>query len=80
MNKLLHKQCAGKTIDLSVNTPVVASGDFFQGRSLVRCNMIRFITFDFILRVIRAGVMRITFVIKIACVYFYDRTGNTPRF
>jgi hypothetical protein len=49
-------------------------------RSSMRRNMIRFITFDFILRIFRRRVMRVTFVIKVTSMYFDDCAGNPSRF
>ena len=40
--------------------------------------MVRFIAFDFILRIILAGVVRVAFIIKIRHVYFHDFSGYVP--
>jgi len=43
-------------------------------------NMIAFITFYFILRVIFVRMMDISFILEIFCMYFYNCTGNPASF
>ncbi len=42
-------------------------------------DMIRFISFDFILRIRFRGVMCIAFVSEVPGMHFDDRAGNSPR-
>jgi len=42
-------------------------------------DMIRFITFNFILRILLRGVMCIAFVIEVPGMHFDDRAGNPSR-
>ena len=42
-------------------------------------NMIRFVTFDLILRILFSSMVRIAFVTEVPGVHFDDRAGDLPR-
>jgi len=49
---------------------------FSQSRAFVHRDVIGFITLDFILRIIRAGVVRMSLVIGISCMHLNDLSAN----
>ena len=53
---------------------------FRQRRAFVSGNVIRFVAFNFILRICFRGVMGISFVVEIGCVHLDDGARNAACF
>lgn len=51
-----------------------------QGLALMGCDMVGFITFDFILRVFTGRMMGVSFVLKVGSMYADDSTGDPAGF
>ena len=52
----------------------------FQHRGFVQGNVIRLVAFDFVQRLIRAGVVNVAFVVNVASMHFHDFSAHAPGF
>jgi hypothetical protein len=65
---------------ISVAPNGVSSANFCQCATFMRRDVIRLVTLDFVLRIVLARVVGMSFVVEVPCVYLADRSADMSDF